>query len=101
MIGTVGAIGSFQEGSDLLTELAGLAVDAKQVERTAEALGKEIAEDERLHSEPLDALPLPQTLSLGRDGTGCPREQNSSIAETSARAISPTRAAVSLWLTKR
>jgi len=30
-----------------LTELAGVAVDAKQVERTAEALGEEIAEDER------------------------------------------------------
>ena len=32
---------SFQEGSELLTELAGETVDAKQVERTAEALGKE------------------------------------------------------------
>jgi hypothetical protein len=41
---------SFQEGSDLLTELAGVAVDAKQVERTAEDLGKEIAEDERVHT---------------------------------------------------
>jgi hypothetical protein len=72
MIGTVGAMVSFQEGSELLTELAGVAVDAKQVERTAEALGGEIAEDERLHSEPLDSLPLPQTLYLGMDGTGIP-----------------------------
>jgi len=40
MIGTVGAMVSFQEGSDLLTELAGVAVDTKQVERTAEGLGK-------------------------------------------------------------
>jgi hypothetical protein len=70
MIGTVGAMVSFQEGGELLTELAGVAVDAKQVERTAEALGKEIAEDERLYSEPLDALPLPRTLYLGMDGTG-------------------------------
>src|ERR1700737_3018204 len=38
MVGTVGAMVSFQEGSELLTELAGVAVDAKQVERTAEAL---------------------------------------------------------------
>jgi hypothetical protein len=52
MIGTVGAMTSFQEGSELLQELAGVAVDAQQVERTAEALGKEIAEDEHLHSEP-------------------------------------------------
>jgi len=37
---------SFQEGSELLTELAGVALDAKQVERTAEAPGEEIAEDE-------------------------------------------------------
>jgi hypothetical protein len=72
MIGTVGAMVSFQEGSDLLTELAGVAVDAKQVERTAESLGKEIAEDERGHSEPLDALALPPTLYLGMDGTGIP-----------------------------
>ena len=72
MTGTVGALVSFQEGSELLTELAGVAVDAKQVERTAEALGKEIAEDERVHSEPPDALPLPQTLYLGMDGTGIP-----------------------------
>ena len=72
MVGTVGAMVSFQEGSELLTELAGVAVDAKQVERTAEALGKEVAEDERHYTEPLDNLPLPQTLYLGLDGTGIP-----------------------------
>jgi len=72
MLGTVGALVSFQEGSELLTELAGVAVDAKQVERTAEALGREIAEDERVHTEPLDSLSLPQTLYLGMDGTGIP-----------------------------
>jgi hypothetical protein len=72
MVGTVGAMVSFQEGSELLTELAGVEVDAKQVERTAEALGQEIAEDERQHSEPSDTLALPQTLYLGMDGTGIP-----------------------------
>jgi hypothetical protein len=72
MTGTVGAMVSFQEGSELLQELAGVVVDAKQVERTAEVLGQEIAEDERQHSEPLDALPLPKTLYLGIDGTGIP-----------------------------
>ncbi len=72
MVGTVGAMVSFQEGSELLTELAGVAVDTKQVERTAEALGKEIAADERRCTEPLDTLPLPQTLYLGMDGTGIP-----------------------------
>lgn len=72
MVGSVGAMVSFQEGSELLRELAGVAVDAKQVERTAEALGKEIAKDERVHTEPFDSLPLPQTLYLGMDGTGIP-----------------------------
>ena len=70
MTGTVGAMVSFQEGSELLKELAGVAVGAKQVERIAEALGKEIAEDERGHTEPSDTLPLPKTLYLGIDGTG-------------------------------
>src|SRR6202049_1610890 len=72
MTGTVGAMVSFQEGSELLRELAGVAVEAKQVERTAEALGREIAEDERHYCEPCDTLPLPQTLYLGMDGTGIP-----------------------------
>jgi hypothetical protein len=82
MIGTVGAMASFQEGSELLQELAGVVVDAKQVERTAEALGKEIAEDERVHSEPLDALPLPQTLYLGMDGTGIPLRAEELVGRT-------------------
>jgi hypothetical protein len=72
MTGTVGSMLSFQEGSELLKVLAGVGVDAKQVERTAEALGKEIAEDERCHMEPSDTLPLPETLYLGIDGTGIP-----------------------------
>ncbi|MGD1101635.1 MAG: ISKra4 family transposase, partial [Terriglobia bacterium] len=49
MVGTVGAMVSFQEGSELLRDLAGLPVDAKQVERVAEGLGAEIAEEERRH----------------------------------------------------
>ena len=82
MTGTVGAMVSFQEGSALLRELAGVPVDAKQVERTAEALGKEIAEDERVHSEPLDALPLPRTLYLGMDGTGIPLRAEELVERT-------------------
>jgi hypothetical protein len=82
MLGTVGAMVSFQEGSELLTELAGVTVDAKQVERTAEALGKEITEDERVHTEPLDALPLPHTLYLGMDGTGVPLRAEELVGRT-------------------
>jgi hypothetical protein len=72
MIGTVGSMGSFQEGSQLIRELAGIGIDASQVERCAEALGGEIAADERLYTEPLGAEPLPPTLYLGLDGTGIP-----------------------------
>ena len=59
-----------------------MGVDAQQVERTAEALGKEIAEDERVHSEALDSLPLPQTLYLGRDGTGIPLRPEELVGRT-------------------
>jgi len=72
MIATVGAMVSFEEGSQLLNELAGLTVDAKQVERAAEALGAEIAVDERQQVQPLETGALPATLYLGVDGTGVP-----------------------------
>jgi hypothetical protein len=72
MVGTVGAMVSFEEGSQLLAELAGLSVDAKQVERTAEALGADIARDEKQEVSATDDLPLPPTLYLGLDGTGIP-----------------------------
>ena len=39
MVGLAAAMVSFAEGSELMRELAGVPVDAKQVERTAEALG--------------------------------------------------------------
>lgn len=86
MVGTVGAMVSFQEGSELLRELAGVAVDAKQVERTAETLGKEISEDERVHTEALDSLPLPQTLYLGMDGTGIPLRAEELAGRTGKQA---------------
>jgi hypothetical protein len=72
MVAAVGAMVSFQEGSQLLEELAGVAVDAKQVERAAEALGDEIAEDEKQDIEAPAEPPLPATLCLGMDGTGIP-----------------------------
>jgi hypothetical protein len=72
MIGTVGAMVSFEEGSQLLTELAGVAVNTKQVQRTAEALGAAIAIDEKRNVVPTDDLVLPPTWYLGLDGTGIP-----------------------------
>ena len=72
MVAAVGAMLSFEEGSQLLQELAGLPINAKQVERAAEALGVQIAEDEKHDVLPTDEQPLPPTLYLGVDGTGVP-----------------------------
>lgn len=47
MVAAVGAMVSFEEGSQLLAELAGVGVDARQVQRSAEALGAEIADEDR------------------------------------------------------
>ncbi len=63
---------SFQEGSDLLSELAGVSVSAKEVERWGEGLGEEIIRYEQEVVEPEAETPLPQTLYLGMDGTGLP-----------------------------
>ena len=70
MTGLVAAETSFERGSQLLNGLAGLAVNAKQVERTAEALGAEIAQEERERVE--EAPPPADTMYLGLDGTGLP-----------------------------
>jgi len=70
MVGLAAAMVSFQESSELMDRLAGLPVDAKQVERTAEALGREIAKDERAVVEP--SPPSAPTMYLGMDGTGVP-----------------------------
>ena len=73
MVGLVGAMVSFEEGHELLHELAGVNVPTKHVERAAEALGREIAVDEKLVVEPPRANePLAPTLYLGMDGTGVP-----------------------------
>lgn len=70
MAGVVGALVSFEEGSLLLAELAGLSVKTKQIERTAEALGEEVAAQERQSIEPDLSVEEAPTLYLGIDGTG-------------------------------
>lgn len=72
MVAAAAAMVSFEESSQLLQELAGIAVEARQVQRSAEALGAEIGEDEKRHTQPLEETPLPSTLYLGIDGTGIP-----------------------------
>ena len=80
MVGTVAAMVSFAGGSDLLGDLAGLPVNAKQVERTAEALGCEMAVDERERVGPAAAAEIAPTLYLGMDGRGVPM-RNAEVAD--------------------
>ena len=70
MVGLVGAMVSFEEGHELLAGLAGVDVATKHVERAAEALGREIASDERTVIEA--QLPQAPTMYVGMDGTGVP-----------------------------
>ena len=80
MVGLAAAMVSFAESSELMGELAGVPVDPKQVERTAEALAREVAQDERDVIVP-EAPPVP-TMYLGMDGTGIPMR----AAELTGRA---------------
>jgi hypothetical protein len=72
MMGLAAAMVSFEEASLLIEQLAGVRGNAKQIERTAEALGLEISQDEREHVEPLGGDDIAPTLYLGADGTGVP-----------------------------
>src|SRR6516165_7144430 len=70
MTGSTAALVSFEESSALLHEWAGVEVSAQQVERAAEALGAEIADDERTCVEKMGEVA--PTMYLGMDGTGVP-----------------------------
>lgn len=70
MAGLAASMVSFKEADELMRELAGVLLGAKQVERTAEGLGREIAMDERNVVEP--SVPCAPTMYLGMDGTGVP-----------------------------
>jgi hypothetical protein len=78
MVGQVGGMVSFQEGHELLHDLAGVEVSAKQVERYAESLGREIAEDEQQVVTPNP--PAASTMYLGMDGTGVPVRKEELVA---------------------
>jgi Uncharacterised protein family (UPF0236) len=70
MTGSTAALVSFEESASLLRELAGVEISISQVQRAAEALGAEIAADERVSVEPIgDVAPV---MYLGMDGTGVP-----------------------------
>ncbi len=70
MTALAAARASFAETAELLHDLAGVSVCAKQAERAAEALGREVAADERDVVEPEPGRA--PTMYLGMDGTGVP-----------------------------
>ena len=72
MLGSVTAEVSFETSSGLLWDLAGLRIDPKQVQRFAERLGQEMADDERQDTTPFAHGDLPPTMYLGIDGSGIP-----------------------------
>lgn len=77
MVGQVGAMVSFEEGRELLHDLASVDLTTKHVERASEALGREIDADERRVIEPLaQGEPVAPTLYLGMDGTGVPMRKS-------------------------
>lgn len=78
MVGQVGAMVSFEEGRELLHDLAGVNLTTKHVERASEALGREIDADERCVVEtlPEDDEPVAPTMYLGMDGTGVPMRKS-------------------------
>ncbi len=80
MTASTAALVSFQESSALLHELAGVQVSISQVQRAAEALGAEIAADERTDVERRGEVA--PTMYLGMDGTGVPMR----TAEVAGRA---------------
>ena len=74
MTGSTAALVSFQESRSLLRELAGVEVSPSQVERAAEALGAEIAADERSCVERMGEVA--PTMYLGMDGTAVPMRKS-------------------------
>lgn len=99
MTGSTAALVSFQEGSALLHELAGVEVSTSQVERAAEALGAEIAADERSCVERMGEVA--PTMYLGMDGTGVPMRKSEVVGRAGKQAdgSAKTREAkvVTLW----
>ena len=71
MVGLTAAEVSFAKSSELLAVLAGVDVETRQVERAAEALGREVAADEVAVTGQTAPATAP-TMYLGLDGTGVP-----------------------------
>jgi hypothetical protein len=80
MVGLVASAESFMEGSKLLSELAGIDVTFKCVERTAKRIGTAVAADE---TAVLASKPNPSdTMYVGVDGTGIPMRSSELAGST-------------------
>ena len=84
MVGLAAAETSFARAGLMLGELAGIRIGAKQVERHAEALGRDVARDEREAVEP--GAPAADTLHMGLDGTGLPVRRGEAEGRAGKRA---------------
>jgi hypothetical protein len=91
MTASAAALVSFEESGALLHELAGVEVSVKQVERAAEALGAEIAVDERQDVERMREVA--PTIYLGLDGTGSARKKSQTARASKPTARAKTREA--------
>jgi hypothetical protein len=73
-----GAEVCFDKARDLISELAGMKVSDKDVERIAEAVGRDIASKESesveaaMNGQTIDTSESPSTLYIATDGTGVP-----------------------------
>jgi hypothetical protein len=86
MLGLVGHQSAFEQGREQMKILAGLQVSTKSVERTAEAIGEDIAQGERAEMERALQLDLPvlvgepiPVLYVEMDGTGVPMVKRETI----------------------
>jgi hypothetical protein len=97
MNGMAAAMVSFKETSELLSELAGIDVGIKHVERAAENLGCEIAKDESIVTEA--TIPPAKTMYLGMDGTGLPMRKEELIGREGKDGAAKTREVklVTVW----
>ncbi len=90
---------SFERSSELLRELAEVRLNAKRVERVAEAMGREISDDERqvIEVEPCGA----RTIYAGIDGTGIPMRSGECDGRKGKQADGSARTrevkAVAVW----